>query len=121
MKRVGFIINSRFPEWKAVMRGMKPHHLLTGWPDRHSPMNFMRFGWIAEVVNRDPGFRMRYELFKPWRHYDVVIFLKSMEAGCAIHAERLKEEGTKVIFEANVDLILGLLLFLSLFYFHFLY
>lgn len=103
MKRVGFIINSRFPEWKAVMRGMKPHHLLTGWPDRHSPMNFMRFGWIAEVVNRDPGFGMRYELFKPWRHYDAVVFLKSMEAGCAIHAERLKEKGTKVIFEANVD------------------
>jgi len=103
MKRVGFIINSRFPEWKAVMRGMKPHHLLTGWPDWHSPMNFMRFGWIAEVVNRDPGFGMRYELFKPWRHYDAVIFLKSMEAGCAIHAERLKDKGTKVIFEANVD------------------
>jgi hypothetical protein len=103
VKRIGFIINSRFPEWKAVMRGMKPHHLLTGWPDRHSPMNFMRFGWIAEVVNRDPGFGMRYELFKPWRHYDAVIFLKSMEAGCAIHAERLKEKGTKVIFEANVD------------------
>ncbi|MFZ0436031.1 MAG: hypothetical protein WAL87_08705 [Chthoniobacterales bacterium] len=103
MKRVGFIINSRFPEWKAVMRGMKPHHLLTGWPDRHSPMHFMRFGWIAEVVNHDPGFGMRYELFKPWRHYDAVVFLKSMEAGCAIHAERLKEKGTKVIFEANVD------------------
>jgi hypothetical protein len=103
MKRVGFIINSRFPEWKAVMRGMKPHNLLAGWPDRHSPMHFMRFSWIAEVVNRNSGFGIRYELFKPWRHYDGVIFLKSMEAGCEIHAERLKEKGTKVIFEANVD------------------
>ena len=103
VKRVGFIINSRFPEWKAVMRGMKPHHLLTGWPDRHSPMNFMRFGWIAEAVNSDPSSGIHYELFKPWRRYDAVIFLKSMEAGCAIHAERLKEKGTKVIFEANVD------------------
>jgi hypothetical protein len=103
MKRVGFIINSRFPEWKAVMRGMKPHHLLTGWPDRHSPMHFMRFSWIAEAVNSDPSSGMRYELFKPWRRYDAVVFLKSMEAGCADFAERLKHRGTKVIFEANVD------------------
>jgi hypothetical protein len=103
MKRVGFIINSRFPESKAVRRGMKPYHLLTGWPDRHSPMHFMRYGWVAESVNSDPSSGMRYELFKPWRHYDAVVFLKSMEAGCADFAETLKHRGTRVIFEANVD------------------
>jgi len=103
VKRVGFIINSRFPEWQAVKRGMKPYHLLAGWPDHHSPMHFMRYGWVAEAVNGDPGSGMHYELFKPWRRYDAVVFLKSMEVGCAGHAERLKERGTKVIFEANVD------------------
>lgn len=103
MKRIGFIINSRFPEWKALRRGMKPHHLLTGWPDRSSPMHFMRYGWVAEAVNRDPRRGLRYELFKPWRRYDAVVFLKSMEPGCAALAARLKERGMKVIFEANVD------------------
>ena len=82
---------------------MKPYHLLTGWPDRHSPMHFMRYGWVAESVNSDPSSGMRYELFKPWRRYDAVVFLKSMEAGCADFAERLKHRGTRVIFEANVD------------------
>lgn len=103
MKRIGFIINSRLPEWRAVKRGMKPHHLMTGWPDRSSPMHFMRYGWVAEAVNRDSVSGLRYELFKPWRDYDAVVFLKSMEERCADHAERLKERGVKVIFEANVD------------------
>jgi hypothetical protein len=82
---------------------MRPHHLLTGWPDHASPMHFMRFGWIAREVNREQSLGVRYELFKPWRRYDAVVFLKSMEAGCADFAERLKHRGTKVIFEANVD------------------
>lgn len=103
MKRIGFVINGRLPEWKAMKRGMKPHHLLLGWPDYSSPMHFMRHGWVADAVNRDPEIGLRYELFKPWRRYDAVVFLKSMEAGCAEHAERLKERGVKVIFEANVD------------------
>ena len=63
----------------------------------------MRYGWVAEAVNDDPESGMCYELFKPWRRYDAVVFLKSMEVGCADHAERLKEQGTKVLFEANVD------------------
>lgn len=103
MKRIGFIINSRFPEWRALSRGMRPHHLLTGWPDRSSPMHFMRFGWIGREVNRDRSSGMHYELFRPWRRYDAVIFLKSMALGCAEHAHRLQKAGTKVVFEANVD------------------
>lgn len=103
MHRVGFVINSRFPEWRAMSRGMRPHHLLTGWPDRTSPMHYMRFGWIAREINRSPAAGLRYELFRPWRRYDAVVFLKSMAAGCIDHARRLKRQGTAVIFEANVD------------------
>lgn len=103
MKRIGFIINSRFPEWRALSRGMRPHHLLGGWTDRSSPMHFMRFGWIGREVNRDRSSGMHYELFRPWRRYDAVIFLKSMALRCAEHAHHLQKAGTKVVFEANVD------------------
>ncbi len=103
MKRVGFIINSRRPEGRAFARGLRPWHLLTGWPDHGSPMHFMRFGWVAEEVNRRPEHGLHYELFKPWRDYDAVVFLKSMEHGCADHAERLRARGRRVVFEANVD------------------
>ena len=73
MKRVGFVINSRFPEAASFGRGMRPHHLLIGWDDSGSPMSFMRFHWIAQEVNKSGA--VRYELFKPWRRYDAVVFL----------------------------------------------
>lgn len=80
---------------------MRPHHMLTGWPDKGSPMHFMRFAWIANHVNQ--GSEIGYELFKPWRKYDAVVFLKSMEMGCDRLLESLKASGVVCVFEANVD------------------
>jgi len=101
MKKVGFIINSRVPETASLRAGMLPHHLLTGWDDAGSPMSFMRFRWVAEEVNRSG--KLRYELYRPWRHYDAVVFLKSMGKQCEANLAQLKERGTKTVFEANVD------------------
>jgi hypothetical protein len=101
MKSIGFIVNSRIPSWGAFRRGMRPHHLMTGWPDKSSPMHFMRFGWIANEVNKSGA--VRYELFRSWRSYDAVVFLKSMEFECADLGSELKNSGTAVVFEANVD------------------
>lgn len=103
MKRVGFIINSRRPQWRSLARGLRPWHMATGWPDHGSPMHFMRFGWVAQEVNRRTEQGLHYELFKPWRDYDAVVFLKSMEHGCADLADELRGRGKCVVFEANVD------------------
>jgi len=100
--RVGFIVNSRVPSLESLQkRGMMPYHLLTGWDDRGSPMSLMRFKWLAEELGKTK--RAKYELFKPWVRYDAVVFLKSMGSHCAAAAESLKEKGTKVVFDANVD------------------
>jgi hypothetical protein len=99
--RIGFIINSRVPEWEAMRRGMPPHAMLLGWDDRHSPMSFMRFRWIASALRREGS--VRYELYRPGRSYDAVIFLKSMGASCMALAERLRARGAAILFEANVD------------------
>lgn len=101
MKKVGFIINSRVPETASLRAGMLPHHLLTGWDDAGSPMSFMRFRWVADAVNRSG--KLRYELYRPWRNYDAVVFLKSMGKQCEAKLAQLKERGTKTVFEANVD------------------
>lgn len=66
-------------------------------------MYFMRFGWIADDINRRGSYELRYELYRPWREYDAVVFLKSMEHGCAELADKLRKEGRVAIFEANVD------------------
>lgn len=101
MKRVGFVINSRVPRWSALAHGMPPQAMLTGWDDAGSPMSFMRFRWVAREVNR--GGTLRYELFKPWRRYDVVVFLKSMGGASERLMQNLRAQGTRIVFEANVD------------------
>lgn len=102
MRRAGFIINSRVPEVASLRKGMRPHALLTGWDDSGSPMSFMRFRWIAEALRAD-GSEWHYELYRPWRFYNTVVFLKSMGPRCMALAQRLREQGTCVLFEANVD------------------
>jgi hypothetical protein len=66
-----------------------------------SPMHFMRFGWISNALNKYGD--VRYELFKPWKKHDAVVFLKSMDIGCIDLAEKLRRDGIRVVFEANVD------------------
>lgn len=102
MRRAGFIVNSRLPELASLKKGMPPPALLRGWDDAASPMSFMRFRWIADAL-RDAESEWRYELYRPWRTYDAVVFLKSMGPPCLALAQRLREAGTGVVFEANVD------------------
>jgi len=100
--RIGFVIDGRFPAIRnAAAGGCSFVDLLRGCPS-DSAVGVMRFGWIADCVNRsEPD--LRYELFKPWRRYDVVVFLKSMGGACLDLARRLKRQGVKVLFDANVD------------------
>ena len=102
-RRIGFVIDSQVPSWTAVRSGRaRPWAPLLGWPSGGS-VAVMRFGWIARRVHAEAGAAWRYELFKPWRRYDAVVFLKSMGAECAALAGRLKRRGTRVVFDLNVD------------------
>lgn len=101
--RVGFVVSSRIPAWSKVLEGrMSPHSLWTGWYHR-SPLNAMRFKWIAEVVNKGADASCRYELFKPRSQYAVIVFLKSMLPVCQDLVVRERGQGTRVIFDANTD------------------
>lgn len=97
--RVGFVINGRVPSLAAVCRGMNPLALATGWDDAPSPMSEMRFRWIARRLATSS----EYSLYRPGYRYDAVVFVKSMTPECRHLAARLRERGTKVIFDANVD------------------
>ena len=97
--RIGFVINSRVPSLGALRKGMPSHAMVLGWDDPRSPMSFMRFRWIARFQPRG----VHYELYRPWRSYDAVIFLKSMGPDCVELVRRLRDSGTAILFEANVD------------------
>lgn len=97
--RVGFVVNGRIPSLSAVARGMNPLAMLTGWDDRPSPMSEMRFRWIACHVAE----AAHYRLYHSGGKYDAVVFVKSMTPECKALAESLRNRGTRVIFDANVD------------------
>ena len=63
----------------------------------------MRFGWIAQHLNADPKREAHYSLYRPGREYDAVVFLKSMGAASQSLARSLRERGTRVLFDVNVD------------------
>jgi len=100
--RIGFVIDSQYPNLLgAFTRECGFLNLFTGFPS-NSPVGFMRFGWIADAVNRVER-DLHYELFRPFRRYDAVVFLKSMGKDCITLAQNLKKQGVKIVFDANVD------------------
>ena len=96
MMRVGFIIDGRLPSWG------RPWEMLFG-SSSPSAVGEMRFGWIAHHLNGDRTGRAHYSLYRPGRDYDAVVFLKSMGAEHQKLASALRDRGTRVIFDVNVD------------------
>jgi hypothetical protein len=94
--RVGFVIDGQLPRWK------RPWQLLRGCPS-HSAVGEMRFGWIARHLNALAEREVRYELYRPWQRYGVVVFLKSMNAQSQELARSLRACGTRTLFDVNVD------------------
>jgi hypothetical protein len=94
--QVGFVIDGKLPSWS------RPWQLLLGSPS-HSAVGEMRFGWIADHLNAAPAREVHYSLYQPWRRYDAVIFMKSMGAAHQTLAQSLRQRGTRVVFDVNVD------------------
>ena len=100
--RVGFVLDERVPAWRPCLTlQVNPRVLLNGWPSG-SAVAVMRFGWLADALRRS-GSDLRYELYRPWRHYDAVVFMKSMGPEAARLMVQLRRRGTRVVFDANVD------------------
>ncbi|EDY19385.1 hypothetical protein CfE428DRAFT_3070 [Chthoniobacter flavus Ellin428] len=96
MLEVGFVIDGLLPRWPRVWQWVR------GCPS-HSAVGEMRFGWIAEALHADAAAPVRYSLYRPWKSYDAVIFLKSMNAESLRLAESLRARGTRIFFDVNVD------------------
>lgn len=100
--RIGFIVDSLLPSWSACLRRRTLRPLLTGWPS-NTAGTVMRFGWVAQHVNHMADGQWIYELYRPWRSYKAVVFIKSMDAPCRDLAEALRQNGVYTVFDANVD------------------
>jgi hypothetical protein len=93
MNRIGFII------------GHQLHQIRLLHPDRIPDGDFglMRFGWIADAVNRNPESGLHYELYRPWHRYDALVFIKAMGEREQILRDRTIAKGKPVLFDANVN------------------
>lgn len=100
--RVGFVVDSLLPSWRACFRQRTLRPLVTGWPS-NTAGTLMRFGWVADYINHFTDGRWVYELYRPWRSYQAVVFLKSMDSSCLRLAAELRHRKCSTVFDANVD------------------
>jgi len=78
------------------------------WPMRERVIasggtGLVRYRWIADEVNRRPELGLNYFLYRPWRGYDALIFLKSMGPRSHALLERARHGGRPAVFDANVN------------------
>lgn len=103
LRYIGFVVDGFLPSiFKCLRFESSPRALLSGWPSGSS-VALMRFQWVARYVNQNRLHCFQYELYRPWRKYAGVIFLKSMRKTCAELAYRLRTRRVKTIFDTNVD------------------
>lgn len=101
-RRIGFVVDSLLPAWKTCLAGKTLRPLLSGWPS-NTAGTVMRFGWLAEYVNSRPDRRWIYELYRPWRSYEALVFIKSMDHPCRELAVSQRRKDRVAVFDANVD------------------
>jgi hypothetical protein len=91
--RVGFVVERQLDE----IRLLHPDRITGG------ALGVMRFGWIAGAINRDPDYRLLYELYRPWRRYDLILFVKAMGEKAERLLARQRRRGGLTVFDANVN------------------
>jgi glycosyltransferase involved in cell wall biosynthesis len=62
----------------------------------------MRVANVGRWINRNER-GLRNELYQPGRAYDIVVFVKSMDAAAQAEAGRIHASGGRVVFDANVN------------------
>jgi glycosyltransferase involved in cell wall biosynthesis len=86
--RVGWLTAATLTADRATFRGLETSVA-------------MRVANVAGWLNRNT--RIRNELYRSDRRYDVVVFAKAMDQRSQAEAERVHERGGRVVFDANVN------------------
>lgn len=73
-----------------------------GWYHKVPASTRIRAYDIIKAFDNDEQYRL--ELYKPLRKYDMVIFLKNYNHAAYQLAQRLKQKGTKVVFDININI-----------------
>jgi hypothetical protein len=93
MNRIGFVIGHQLREIRILHADR-----MTG-----GDFGLMRFGWIADWVNARQELGLHYELYRPWHHYDALVFIKAMGKRENRLRVRAEMRGMATVFDANVN------------------
>ena len=66
-------------------------------------VGLVRYLWLATYVNAHGAFGLRHEIYRPWKRYDALIFLKSMGQESMRLLYQKRKRGWPVIFDTNVN------------------
>jgi glycosyltransferase involved in cell wall biosynthesis len=103
IKSVGYIVDGLLPSFNLrVLKRLGPLSPFRGGRS-NTAMAEMRFGWIADAINRRPEYDLHYELYRPFRQYDMLVFAKSMAPDCLELAREYHWNGKPVLFDINVN------------------
>lgn len=91
--RVGWVISDQLERLPWIRESV-----LTG-----GGVGLARYFWLARYVKRHPELGVRYEVYRPWRRYDAVVFLKSMGPRALKLLQRLDARRVPGVFDANVN------------------
>ena len=91
--RIGWVISDQLDRSVFVRRG----YLCSGG------VGLVRYDWLASHVNAHPELGVHHEIYRPWRRYDALLFLKSMGPRSLALLARARARGTVTIFDANVN------------------
>jgi glycosyltransferase involved in cell wall biosynthesis len=92
VKRVGWVIADQLDHKPWVREST-----FTG-----GGIGMARYFWLSEHVNQNTE-GWHYEIYRPWKRYDAVVFLKSMNDKAYALMEKLQRQGVPCIFDVNVN------------------
>jgi hypothetical protein len=91
--RIGWIIGNQLDESRFF------HRLNV----KIGGISLVRYHWIANQINSTTDYQLNYEIYRPWRKYDALIFLKSMGDRSLSLIKKYHAHGRPVFFDTNVN------------------
>lgn len=95
-KRIGWVVTDQLesmPYWPRIDTGV-------------GGIVLARMHWIARRVNARFESGLLHEIYKPWRAYDALIFLKSIGQRANRLARKYLARGKPIIFDININYFL---------------
>ena len=92
-KRIGWVVTDQLetmPAWPRIDTGV-------------GGIALSRLHWVVPGINNVASESLHYQVYKPWKRYDGLIFLKAIGQKAHSLAVRYRDQRKPVVFDANIN------------------